>query len=122
MPARIDIENSVDSFDCPEGMDVLHGMIALGRKGIPVGCRGGGCGVCKVRVLTGAYHTGKMSRARVTAEEERAGYALACRLFALTNLRVQVVGKMVRAFDSEWISTQLSGAYQGVSDSVNWRK
>lgn len=122
MSARIDIENFADSFDCPDDVDVLHGMMALGRKGIPVGCRGGGCGVCKVQVLAGEYHTGKMSRARVTVEEERAGYALACRLFALTSLRLRVVGQMARAFDPAWISTHCSGVRQEAPGSVNWRK
>ncbi len=95
---RIHIENCGESFDCAATQNVLRGMECLGRKGIPVGCRGGGCGVCKVRVLRGQYRTEKMSRARVSAEEQRQGYALACRLYADEgDLHLQVVGKMQRA-------------------------
>ncbi len=95
---RIHIENCGESFDCAATQNVLRGMEYLGRKGIPVGCRGGGCGVCKVRVLRGQYRTEKMSRACVSAEEQRQGYALACRLYADEgDLHLQVVGKMQRA-------------------------
>jgi ferredoxin len=95
---RIHIENCGESFDCAATLNVLRAMECLGRKGIPVGCRGGGCGVCKVRVLRGQYRTDKMSRACVSEEEQRQGFALACRLFANQGeLHLQVVGKMRRA-------------------------
>ncbi|MDN5873923.1 MAG: 2Fe-2S iron-sulfur cluster-binding protein [Sinobacteraceae bacterium] len=98
MNAHVAIVGCNDVFSCAEDVDVLHAMMALGRKGIPVGCRGGGCGVCKVRVLSGEYSTGRMSRARVTEEEEKQGFALACKLYAQGDLRLEVVGKMSRAF------------------------
>lgn len=100
MALRIHIENCDDSFPCAEGADVLRAMECLGRKGIPVGCRGGGCGVCKVRVLDGAYRTGTMSRACVSVDEEAQGYALACKLVPESDLRLQVVGKMSRSFEA----------------------
>lgn len=99
MAALIHIENCNDSFVCDDGIDVLRAMECLGRKGIPVGCRGGGCGVCKVRVLSGRFRTEAMSRACVSVEEQADGYALACKLFALDELHLQVVGKMARSFD-----------------------
>lgn len=97
MPHHIEIVASGETFPCPDGQSLLHALRALGRRGIPAGCYGGGCGVCKVRVLEGAYGTGKMSRAQVTEDEERAGYALACKTFPQGDLRVEVVGKMRRA-------------------------
>jgi len=77
--------------------NVLRAMEVLGRKGIPVGCRGGGCGVCKVQVVEGQYHTRKMSRACISEQEERDGIVLACRLLADSDLRLRVVGKMLKA-------------------------
>lgn len=100
MGVPVHIENCGSRFDCADGLDVLRGMEQLGRRGIPVGCRGGGCGVCKVRVLSGDYRTGVMSRACVSVDEQRDGYALACKLVPLTALRIEVVGQMVRAFDT----------------------
>jgi ferredoxin len=94
---EVRIENTGESFRCGEGQNVLNAMEQLRRKGIPVGCRNGGCGVCKVRVTGGRYTAQKMSRACVTAEEEAQGMALACRIFPESDLEVDVVGKMLNA-------------------------
>ena len=85
-----------EDFKCREEEHLLNGMIRLGRKGIPVGCKGGGCGVCKVRILSGDYATRKMSRAHVTEEEESQGYALACRCYPKGDLSIAVIGQMKR--------------------------
>jgi ferredoxin len=75
---------------------VLRAMERVGRAEIPIGCRNGGCGACKVLVLKGEYSLGKMSRQQVTADEERAGYALACRLYANSDIEVRPVGSLLR--------------------------
>jgi ferredoxin len=97
----IRLVNTADSFRCPPEVDVLRGMEQLGFKGIPVGCRGGGCGVCKVRVLRGDYRVRKMSRACVSAEEEAAGIVLACKLFPRDDLEVEVLGCMVKGLTAK---------------------
>ena len=76
-------------------------MEQLALKGIPVGCRNGGCGVCKVQVVSGAYETRKMSRAVVSAEQEAQGCVLACKLHPRGDLKVKVIGKMARAVVAE---------------------
>lgn len=86
-------------FEARSDEHLLRGMERLGRRGIPVGCRGGGCGVCKVQVLAGDYRTIKMSRDCVSSAEQAQGYALACRLYAESDLEIRVVGKMSRAFN-----------------------
>lgn len=95
------IEDSGETVLCDPRANVLRAMEVLGRKGIPVGCRGGGCGVCKVRVLQGVYHTRKMSRACISDEEELRGVVLACKLFPESDLRVKVLGKMVVALQAD---------------------
>ena len=90
----ITIEDTGESYRCADHRSVLEGMEALGRKGIPVGCRQGGCGVCKVRILEGQYVRRVMSRAHVSAEEEAAGCALSCRIYPSSDLRLQVIGAM----------------------------
>ncbi|WP_296058979.1 2Fe-2S iron-sulfur cluster-binding protein [uncultured Amphritea sp.] len=52
---RVTLTEQDEACDCRENESVLHGMARLGKKGILLGCRGGGCGVCKVRVLSGEY-------------------------------------------------------------------
>ena len=91
---QVRIEQTGDSYACGLEESLLSGMLRLGRKGIPVGCRQGGCGVCKVRILEGQYVRRVMSRAHVSAEEEAAGCALSCRIYPSSDLRLQVIGAM----------------------------
>lgn len=79
-------------FACPVGERVLIAMERAGADDIAIGCRGGGCGICKVRVMSGAYRTGKMSKMKVSEEEGAAGYALACRLYPLEDISIELCG------------------------------
>jgi len=83
------------TFEMGKDVAVLISMQNNSHNLIKVGCRGGGCGVCKVRVVRGEYHCRKMSRAHVSGAEESQGYALACCLYPDSDLE---------------ISTQLDGA------------
>ncbi|WP_142804838.1 2Fe-2S iron-sulfur cluster-binding protein [Tepidiphilus sp. J10] len=86
-------------YACSENESLLAGMCRLGRRGIPVGCLGGGCGVCKVKVVRGEVASlGPISRAHVSEEEERQGYTLACRAAPKGAVILEVVGKMQKSF------------------------
>ncbi|MBM3517157.1 MAG: 2Fe-2S iron-sulfur cluster binding domain-containing protein [Alphaproteobacteria bacterium] len=74
---------------CPAEGRVLLEMERQGKKFLPVGCRGGGCGICRVEVLRGRYRTLKMSRLHVSVEEQRRGFALACRLVPESDLELR---------------------------------
>ncbi|MEX8494225.1 2Fe-2S iron-sulfur cluster binding domain-containing protein [Sphaerotilus sp.] len=88
-----------EEFPCATTESLLNGMLRLGRKGIPVGCVNGGCGVCKVRVLEGQVTAlGPVSRAHVTAEEEQHGCTLACRVAPTTAVQIEVIGKFEKPF------------------------
>lgn len=100
MSHAVTITNTGETFRCSGEENVLAAMERLRRNGIPVGCRNGGCGVCKVRVIEGQVTRRKMSRAVVSAEEEALGQALACKIYPQSDLRISVVGKMVRTIDS----------------------
>lgn len=89
----IAIADSQERFPCKDGQNVLLAMERLGRKGIPVGCRGGGCGVCRVQVLGGAaFRTLKMSRAQISEADEAAGICLACKLLPEADLTIRPLG------------------------------
>ncbi len=93
------IEDSNEAFTCSSDRNVLKAMEQLGRKGIPVGCRGGGCGVCRVQVVgDGRYRTGKMSREQVPVDDEQQGICLACKLFPEADLRLKVLGRWQKHF------------------------
>ncbi|HHN67205.1 MAG TPA: 2Fe-2S iron-sulfur cluster binding domain-containing protein [Thermopetrobacter sp.] len=92
----VEIEDTDESFRCEENEHLLQGMLRMGKKGIPSGCHGGGCGVCKIRILDGEAEFGVMSAEHVNGEERERGYALACRTWPRSDLRIRVVGKMAR--------------------------
>lgn len=86
---RISVINRGDQYLCPDDKTLLVGMERQGFHAIDVGCRGGGCGVCKIRVLSGEYERKRMSRAHISEEEEQAGYALACRIFPRSEMVIE---------------------------------
>lgn len=58
---------------------IFRAMHKSGRSIFKGGCEGGGCGICKVKILEGEYLVFKnMSRAHVSEEEELQGIVLAC--------------------------------------------
>lgn len=88
------IEETGESFRCSPQESLLVGMERLGKKGIPVGCRGGGCGVCKVEITEGTFQKRVMSREYVSVEDEAACRVLACRVKPTSDIRLKVLGKM----------------------------
>lgn len=90
-----------ESFACDSAQSVLEGMARLGRRGIPVGCRGGGCGVCKVEVVSGCIERKAMSRSHVSAEDEEMGRVLACRILPGSDLELRVIGGMKRCVNQQ---------------------
>lgn len=92
----ITLTQTEERFACREDESLLHGMSRTGRKGIPIGCRGGGCGVCRVRIQTGEYLARPMSSAHISAEARQAGEVLACRVFPRCDLQVDVIGPLKR--------------------------
>lgn len=92
---QVKISNTDERFPCRVDQSILDGMSQqIGRKGIPVGCRGGGCGVCKVEVLSGRYERKVMTRAHVSTDDESQGKVLACRIFPRSDLELRVIGTM----------------------------
>jgi ferredoxin len=90
----ITIEETGESYRCSDQETLLVGMEKLGKRGIPVGCRGGGCGVCKVEVVSGGYTKRRMSREYISEEDEAAGRVLACRVRPTGDVVLRVIGLM----------------------------
>jgi ferredoxin len=94
---RITVADTGETFQCSAQESVLHGLARLGKRGIPVGCRGGGCGVCKIEVLSGTFAKKPMSSAHVSAGDLAAQRVLACRIQPASDLVVNVIGPMQKA-------------------------
>ncbi len=93
----IKIRDTGESFSCKREQTILQAMVSLGRKGIPSGCHGGGCGICKVHVPVGQFEHLPMSVAHVSEQERRESFALACRIFPKSDIELNVVGEMKKA-------------------------
>ena len=92
----IKLRDTGENFFCREDQYLLQGMQAyqFGRKmleAIPVGCRGGGCGVCRIKIHSGEYEAKKMSRKHVPLEDQAVGVALACRVYPRGDLDIEVL-------------------------------
>ena len=88
---RVQVYNRTtgDHFTCQAGQSVLKAMEQQGVKCVPVGCRGGGCGYCKIQVLAGEFECGKMSKVHVPPEALEKREVLACRVYPLTDLTIE---------------------------------
>lgn len=94
MAHQITIDNTGEVFRCAEDVHLLAAMERARCHGIPVGCRNGGCGACKVRITSGRFQTRKMNRAVVSAQEEADGCVLACKTYPRSDIAVHVLGRV----------------------------
>jgi len=86
---RIEVVNRKQAFYCAEDQVLLTGMERQNISCIDVGCRGGGCGVCKVRIIKGEYETKRMSRTHISTTEEEKCFALACQVLPRSDLLIE---------------------------------
>lgn len=85
---------------CRADQTVIEAMRAAGRDDLAYGCRGGGCGACRVAVKTGHYVSLPMSAAYVSPEQQKAGLVLACRIKPRGDL-ILMPAPMRRTIDAE---------------------
>ena len=93
MSFRIRVADTSLSFACRGDQTVLAAMSQAGKKCMTVGCRSGGCGVCRVQVVEGRFETGLMSQAEVCTGDREKGIALACQLYPRGDLAIRVLGR-----------------------------
>jgi ferredoxin len=75
----VSCEDGKISFSCAGDEAVLHAMIHAGQGPIRYGCCGGGCGVCRGRIVSGKYRSFKaMSAVHVSEADIAQGIVLLC--------------------------------------------
>lgn len=79
------------------GKPLLMALEGVQSALIPVGCRGGGCGVCRVHIVSGDYESKKMSRAHISEADEKKGVVLACRVIPRSDLVITLATPTVIA-------------------------
>lgn len=82
---------------CARGQSILAALAPVHHRHIAAGCFGGGCGVCKIRIVSGDYEAALMSAAHVSGDDRVHGIALACRTYLRSDAVIEVLGKVPRA-------------------------
>lgn len=91
MSFEIFVSNVNEHFSCDSLSSLLGGVERQRLKAIKVGCRGGGCGFCKIKIISGDYEQKKMSKKHITDEDEKNGFALSCRIFPRSDMEIEAV-------------------------------
>lgn len=86
---KIQVLNQEQEFLCPSGITLLVGMEAINSHCIDVGCRGGGCGVCKIKVINGSFLSKRMSKAHITDEDLQKGLYWPVEYFRQATLKLR---------------------------------
>lgn len=79
-------ERVLVALERAQGLGHLKGL----THRLPVGCRRGGCGICRVRILSGQYRRDLMSREHISLEDETEGRVLACAIYAESDLSLRL--------------------------------
>ncbi len=86
---RITLTPVGDAVACGPEESVLAAILGSGAS-VVFGCRGGGCGTCKMRLISGRVEHGRCSAAVLPEEEKTYGWFLSCQAQALSDLTVEL--------------------------------
>jgi len=81
------LDQNGSSITCDENESLLDASNRQGVK-IPYACKGGGCGLCKVKIEEGEYFRKKMSMAALPESERELNYTLACKTYPRSNITI----------------------------------
>ena len=86
---NITVLETGESFPCGSEQFVLAAMIHSQKGPVTHGCCGGGCGVCRMKIVQGQYvKAKKMSRAHISVADEENDIVLLCCVQPRDNLIV----------------------------------
>lgn len=90
---RIELINKGITVNCSEDQNVLQALEHQSNSRFMVGCRFGGCGFCRVKVLEGTYTSLPMSESYVPSTDRENNIVLACRIFPTSDMRLHFLGQ-----------------------------
>jgi ferredoxin len=87
---RVTIVPDGVTVECQPGENLLTALSRLGYR-YRVGCRRGGCGVCKVQLLLGEVRYERpVADSVLTDDQQVAGICLSCRAVPTTNVVIEL--------------------------------
>ncbi|MCQ6275463.1 2Fe-2S iron-sulfur cluster binding domain-containing protein [Bacillus sp. V3B] len=81
-----------ESFLCPETMTIVEAAKIQTAK-VPYGCIGGGCGICKMKVVEGQYKLDNDAKNALSDEERKNGFVFLCKTYPLSDLQLEWIRK-----------------------------
>ena len=75
------------SFPSDGAASILDAALSAGRA-FPYSCRGGSCGTCKAKLISGEITSGPFGETALSAAEKSAGYILLCQAKAQSDLEI----------------------------------
>ena len=85
----ITVKDTDISFCCSKDQDLFTAIIRNRKGPLFCGCYGGGCGICKMKILRGRWKAYKpMSAAHVTKADIKKGIVLTCCIQPRSNLTI----------------------------------
>jgi ferredoxin len=89
---KIAVSGTDINFTCGAEQTVMAAMLHAGKGPLHYGCCGGGCGICKMLVVSGKYRqTKRMSRAHVSEEDQKNNIVLICCIKPLEDMVISKV-------------------------------
>jgi len=102
----VTILDTGETCRCRTDESLLEGLRRWGLRGVPIGCRNGGCSVCRIQIARGRYAQHRpMSREYVSDDDLAADRVLTCCVKPLSALEIRVIGKMSKAFAATTATT-----------------
>ena len=89
MKHRVTILSSNVSFDIEPSQTILEASLLAGIN-IPFGCRNGGCGSCKAKIISGKVFCEEYQQNAMTDEEKSNGYTLCCKSYVSSNIELDI--------------------------------
>ena len=100
---KISVQGEDIAVECIPGETILEAMHRTGHA-LRVGCRRGGCAVCKLDVIDGDFEYTRPLAEKVLTDEERAsGVCLTCRAVPVSDMTVKL-----REVEDNRVSTLLA--------------
>ena len=100
---KIVVKRGDETFycDCLTGQTLSQALIFA--KAIPFGCHGGGCGMCRIKIIHGSFRVKRFRNCDTnpnyfSEEKLKQGIALACLTCPTSDMELEVLGKKGRPF------------------------
>lgn len=78
-----------DTVFCRPDETVLAAILRSGAS-VVFSCRGGSCGTCKMRLISGQLDRGRCSAVVLPEEERESGWFLSCQAHALSDVTIEL--------------------------------